>query len=398
MLLFALAPLLSPNYRALSEPRPNAYGGDFLADWIGGFIVRKGDREKLYDIAYAHELEHDLELVGFSWDESKYLRILYPPGYYVLVAPWSFLPAPMAAVLSYFLMVSFFLAAVAIWHRAHPQPVTLQGMLLAGVLYGPLWHSLLGGQKGTLWLLLFTSTFVLLERNRPFSAGLVFGLAALKPPLTLVVGIWMLLRGQWRFVLGCLTAGLFLVGLSLLVGWEACRGFVRMGVELRDVALSPDYPIERVQSWHGLFAMCLRERAAPEVTRWLTALADLLTLACLACLLRKPLRFGDDLFAVQFAGAVLATVLIAPHLLTYDLTLVLLPFVLVARLRHRMLTRMLVLAFTSCVVSETVAQVTQFPLSTPVLFVLLTVLVLLEAETPRTMNPAPSFATGTIPS
>ena len=44
----------SPNFRVTSDPQASPYAGDFLQEWIGGWIVRAGDRTRMYDAAYAY--------------------------------------------------------------------------------------------------------------------------------------------------------------------------------------------------------------------------------------------------------------------------------------------------------------------------------------------------------
>ena len=56
----------------------------------------------------------------------------------------------------------------------------------------------------------------------------------------------------------------------------------------------------------------------------------LATLIVLGVLLRGPVRVESPVFAAQFSGLVLATILVSPHLLTYDLTLLVLPATLLA--------------------------------------------------------------------
>ncbi len=61
---------------------------------------------------------------------------------------------------------------------------------------------------------------------------------------------------------------------------------------------------------------------------------SLLTIGLLARLLRGPLEPDQPKFELQFSGIILATLLLSPHLFTYDLTLLLLPFLLIAKTAH----------------------------------------------------------------
>ena len=72
--------------------------------------------------------------------------------------------------------------------------------------------------EGTFFLLLFAITYRLLARRQLFVAGAVFGLAAVKPQLMLVLLLVMLVQREWRFVAGLASTGVVLGVQSLIVG------------------------------------------------------------------------------------------------------------------------------------------------------------------------------------
>jgi hypothetical protein len=84
-------------------------------------------------------------------------------------------------------------------------------------------------------------------------------------------------------------------------------------------------------SFYSFLALPLRDHWSPLVIKTAAGILTLVTLAIVWHLLRGPLDFRSERFSIQYAGLVLATVLVSPRLLTYDLTLVLLPVFLLAR-------------------------------------------------------------------
>ena len=76
--------LVSPNFRPERGPDAIPYAGDFLHEWIGGYVIRAGDPARLYDREYTTALQHDPSLVGFEFRRDAYLPMVYPPFYYVL--------------------------------------------------------------------------------------------------------------------------------------------------------------------------------------------------------------------------------------------------------------------------------------------------------------------------
>jgi hypothetical protein len=349
--LFALAVMLlcSPYYKGLLALRWSAdqgrvtpdvtddpklpFGGDFLSEWVAGGIVRNGDRGRLYDPSYAYEVEHDPARVPFDFDKNALLLMFYPPAYYVLVTPFSFLPLQWAAMLWCALMAGCLIAATALAARTCPeQPRAFAWCLFLAFFFFPLVHDLNTGQKATLWLLLFTAVFVLLRSQRPFLAGLLFGLIALKPPLAVVLGLAMLVKGQWRFVAGSSVTVAAIIGLSFALGPEVFVRFLEWSLHAPDLMLRQEYTLlDMEHSFYSILALPLRDHLSPLVIKGVAGVLTLITLALVWRLLRGPLEFRSERFPLQFAGIVLATVLVSPRLLTYDLTLVLLPVFLLAR-------------------------------------------------------------------
>jgi len=357
VLIVASIYAFSPNFRNVGGPDASPYAGDFLQEWIGGYMVRAGDHHRLYDLAYARALQHDTDLVGFQFNEREYFPVVYPPFYYLVISPLSHLPMRTAAwVWGVFLTGCFAATAVLLgrgllFGAGHPtgiapslQPVDIgtdtqgsHGRLAAvlpwtlplAVLFVPLLESLSSSQKGTLCLLILTGTFLLLRRNRPLAAGMVFGLLAFKPQLTLVIAVAMLLKRQWRFVLGGILTGVVLVGLSLAVGWDACRAYARFATATADYVQNAGYDVHKSHCLYGFFTLLFGLPPTP-ATKVATLLAGCGVIYLLARTLRGPLAPGSPRFVAQFSSLIVATVLLSPHLFTYDLTVLLLPMVLLA--------------------------------------------------------------------
>ncbi len=317
--------------KPLHEDPP--FGGDFLTEWFAGYIIRRGECDRLYDPEYADEVQHDPAVVGFAFPEDRHLYLFYPPAFYLLVAPLSGLPLQGATLVWLGLMAACLVGAVFLLSRFGPRPpVPLGVVLLAALCFGPLLLSLQTGQKGTFWLLLFAGTYCLLRRERPFGAGLVFGLVILKPPLGVAVGLVMLWKRQFCFVAGCAVTVLLALVLSLALGQAVCASYLDMVTGVTNFTLHVDYPRHAEHGWYGFFSLSLFGVYPPLVIRGLALVLDLVTLGILLRLFQGRIEWAGEKFTIQFAGLVLATVLISPKLLTYDLTLILLPIYLLARL------------------------------------------------------------------
>lgn len=374
------------------EGDPPPFGGDFLSEWLGGDMVRHGDSNRLYDNEYVSRLQHDPEVVGVHFKPGEDLFLFYPPSYYLVVMPFSLLPIQLSALLWLGIMIFCLIAAAILLQRACPEtPYLFPSLLLAALLFGPAVHSLNSGQKGTLWLLVLTATFWLLRTDRPFRAGLVFGLLAFKPPLTLAIGLTMLLKWQWRFVGGSFVMLFVVIGLSLAMGPDVCVQYVRSITGAVNFTLRDVYPLDMEHSAYGFFALLFRDtEVSPNLVKGLSSLTGLLALAAVLWLCRGPLDFHGELFTLQFAGLVLATALMSLKLQLYDLTILLLPVVLLLRLGARAPgefapSRIPLIAaagalFLACSVSGGVARATSLQVSVLAVFAVLLGLTWLRSQ------------------
>lgn len=317
----------SPNFRFADAPDASPYAGDFLQEWVGGRIFREGDYSRFYDPDYAHEMEHDARLIGFRWNEQRYLPIVYPPFYYAIVSPLSRLPLPVAAWVWAALMVVCLIVSawVLITHaRKHSRQRVSPWLLPAALFFMPLIENFTSSQKGSVCLLILSITFVLLDRKQPYWAGLVFGLLAFKPQLTLVIAFAMLFKGQWRFVMGGVTTGLLLIGVSLAMGLDVCGQYVAFSAGAADYLQTSGYDLTKSHCLYGTLTLLNGGKATLPV-KCATVAAVLVVASLLAVALRHGLQPGTPRFRQQFSALVISTVLVSQHLFTYDLTILLLP-------------------------------------------------------------------------
>ena len=316
----------SANLRWQDGAQARPYAGDFIHEYSSAWIALHGDAARLYDLGYVHEVQHDRERMGFAWERDSVNVPYYPPPYYALIAPLAWLDYRDAARLWIALQVLAFAGAATLLVRAHPALAPALWWALPGaLLFPPLTTALVSGQKSALWLLVFAGTYACLRRGRRATAGAVFGLLVLKPPLALALGAVMLARREGAFAAGAAATGLALAGASLVLGVGVWEGWLRAMLE--PVAQDRDALLARATCWLGFSRLALGSYAGAGVVA-LTLALDALSLAALIPLWRGPLRPGPRL-AVAFAAVVLATALISPHLYAYDLTLLLLVFALV---------------------------------------------------------------------
>ncbi len=319
----------SPNFDSSQQIRQTPFGGDFLQEWVGGTVVRSENRSRLYDLEYFAGLQHDPTLVGFTWPESQYYPAIYPPFYYLLVSPFAALEYRTAVVLWCILSALALVASAALLLRYYPpaSQFFMLGFVLA-TIFVPTITCLNIGHKSTFLLLILTATFVLLYHKREGWSGIVFGLVAFKPHLALALWLMMLAKRQWRFVLGALATVSTLVLLSIWAGTDLCVDYFNVCLQTGNYIQTGGYQLTDAHCLWGAVQNALPGQSVVTVNV-VTAILSIFVIGLLAFILKG--RFGPKSsgFALQFAAMVLATVLLSPHLYFYDLTITLLPMVLI---------------------------------------------------------------------
>jgi hypothetical protein len=325
--ILALIFSYAENFNLAEGPDAAPYAGDFVHEYAAAWIVWQGDPGRLYEPRYVHGVQHDRAIVGFDWNVTGYSTPYYPPAYYLAISPLAAVSFVTSAQLWIGLMVACLVASAILLARTEPNMRAIAWAFPALFAFVPLSSGLVSAQKGTLWLLLFSVTYVLLRSSRTLPAGMVFGLLALKPPLGLAVSFVMLFGRQWRFLAGAALTAATLTGLGLLLGTDATLGWI--GAVLDPIAQDSAALLQDAHCWLGFSRLLLGDYGSAGVVV-LTGLLVGVTLFGCARLVRAPLRFREAAFPLQYSAAMLATPLVSPHLFSYDLTLLLLPLGILA--------------------------------------------------------------------
>lgn len=184
------------------------------------------------------------EWVKTGPDGSLYQEIFFERRYKFQYAPTSLIPyaaleaigvAPTPLVFNIFNRVFLLVGALGLgaiaWilirraqpERADPALPAVAALVVAGAsfLYFPLTYGYLLGQAQVWNNTLFILACLAWLFDRRMLAGVLIGLACLIKPQLAVLGLWGLLRRDWRFVAG--LAGIGVAGLALsvpLFGWR----------------------------------------------------------------------------------------------------------------------------------------------------------------------------------
>lgn len=289
-------------------------GPDFPLLYTGGWIVRHGQAAQLYDLHLQQAIQRQI------LNSDVLSTYVYPPHWSLVGVPLSLLRYGQAFALWSVLMLAAVLLSLVLLRVPAPVLRGRDGWLIAGLALGaaPVYAAFSAGQNSGLSLLLHSAILVTLLRRHDGLAGLLLALGMYKPQLFVMLGPLLLLERRWRclgvWALG--TGGLVLIG-GLLYGFQAFGAWLAL---LR----SPLFQGEEVRqagkyfSWQPFWIHLLGP----------TPLATALALGCMALTLLGLAwcwrRQREDP-ALRYAVAICGLLLIGPHTPVYDLTLLLIP-------------------------------------------------------------------------
>ena len=308
---FALVVAFSgTSYRSFAGPLK---GGDFVHFYTIGYLARTGAGPTIYDPAALHQAQ--ARLVPESAD--LFYPAVYPPQTALIFAPlsvWSYGTAALAwtclTIVGYILVV---------WCAWRPVRATLPSpafVIAVAAAFPPFWQLVLHGQTTIVVLAAFCLGWLALEKGRPFLAGLAFGLLGVKPQFAIPLAVIALLGRHWMMMSGALVS-LTIQGLGAwaILGSSAFEGFAHM---LQVVSTHADYLEPKPYQSHSLRAFM---RILPELWRfpaWVAASSVVLWYTARVWTAAASLR-------ARLSIVILAAVLVNPHLVVYDVTLLALP-------------------------------------------------------------------------
>jgi hypothetical protein len=221
--------------------------------------------------------------------------------------------------------------------------------VVASLTFVPLLLCLIQGQDSLLLFLLVVLAFTDLRRGRGFAAGCWFGLALFKFQIVLPIMLVLLLT-QSRRARSSLAVGFSLVALALaavsaaISGWSTFTAYANFLTHLRTQPFAGIAP-NAMANFRGITFLALGSDQSPFA---LTAIAILSLAAFVGAILAwhnvAPLSHphnptpedatmsaGLQQFDLAFAATCLFALLISYHLNPHDLTLLLLPMLLLLR-------------------------------------------------------------------
>ena len=288
-------------------PNDKLVGIDHLAFYSAARLVTEGQGARAYDYNYLAAYQTELGSRGYL---DAYRN---PPFYALLYVPTARLPYAV----SFWTWTAVSLLALWFGLRWLGSSRPAAAFVWAMAFY-PVFATVSFGQNSLLSFAVFALTFHLLERNRPFAAGLSAGLLLYKPQLLLCLGFWWLLdlRHYWQALVGLTVTGLALLAVSVVVLSEETQEFVR---RFREIARYDAFYFYNLHTPRGFWTLLFGDDKR---------LGDILGAVSSVIAAGAFVLFWWHYRAERalvFAGAVFVTLWASPHTMIYDWSLALVP-------------------------------------------------------------------------
>ncbi|MGI9101705.1 MAG: glycosyltransferase family 87 protein [Terriglobales bacterium] len=302
---------------------------DFRGFYSAAQMVRHGDRLRLYDLDLQAAYLFRYAPRPAQTQAMIELPFLHPAAVLVLFYPLTWLSKNIGYAIWTVLNLFLLLASTRLVQR---RLGGLEGNwpLLLAILFAPVTVCILHGQTSMLVLFLYSASFVLLMDKKVFLAGCLVGLASFKFQLVLGFIAVFVLRRCWRFIAGFAVGAAVIGALSILMaGWRQMWNY-------------PAYLRFFTTHFHFFSHISVPEMitffVGHEPPFWVTVTWSAVVIVG-AAIPWKDLETG-------FLIAILADVLSAHYIVSYDLVIVLLPMaVACSRLRREEQANWLQIAF-----------------------------------------------------
>ncbi len=293
-------------------------GTDYLMFYTAGSTLSAGDQSLLYD--FENQFQRQVEIIGP--DHQDFFAYINLPFLAWLYVPLSNLPYLWSFAVWSVIGLALLWGSLKLLDR--PQA------FLLSLTFFPVIANFTFGQNAFVSLFLLSVVYACWVRDRKLAAGMILAFLLYKPQLVMGIGfLWVLnfrkdLQALVGFVLGCglVSAILFLTMPDATAAY---------GVFARDVlpTLSEwgEFPIVHMHQIRGFWQLLLPSVLSEPL--WI--IGNLIGLFFFWQLWSRGYADGDKKF--WFAAAILLTLWTTPHAILYDMSLLLIPAVLLWQAR-----------------------------------------------------------------
>lgn len=341
-------------------------GTDFLSFWTSGRMLA-AEQE-----VYGQAAHIAAQRAYFVQQGEAFTAFFYPPSFLPLCRLLGLPPYFVSLAIWLVATGAFYAWSISRWLGTFLRERPALSILFAA--FPPVLITITHGQTAFLVAGLLGAGVYFVPR-RPLVAGVLFGLATIKPQFGPLVPLALLLTGQWRVILAASVSALTLAALATMAfGAQQWSEWLALSSAAQAAMSEGSVGFAKMVS---LFAGA-RLLGAPD---WLAyALHTVLSAGVIVAFTLAAARRGwsDALGAAMLAGAPLVT----PFVLDYDMLLIAFPLIWLAGQQHRPWEKFVILlAFAAPALARPLAMSVGLPILPPILLALF-VLVLRRALEP----------------
>lgn len=292
-------------------------GADFVSFYTAGALVVSGAGEMLYDAEVQAVFQRKI------FGRPTPLPYYHPAFEALLFAPLSLMTFS-AAYLAWAAVNVTLLMTIPFLLRPHiSAPGNILCLFLVCFLFFPIWVSLLQGQDSVLLLLLYVLAYRRLQEDQDGWAGALLALGLFKFHLVLPAVIIIAATRGRRFA-GWFMASAFTLAMISIVTTGGARGYISFLLSNnRNLAFETIKP-SIMPNLRGLVSQFGGDY------EWVSPVVGLLSLLVLLASLIAVLKekSGNQSLDLVYALALITTLLVSYHLNPHDLSLLLLPVLL----------------------------------------------------------------------
>ena len=293
-------------------------GVDFADFYAAARIVRDGHGRELYDPAVQNQY-----LIRYAGRVGTFF--IHPPFETLIYFPFAMLPLRWAYTLwSGFQAVQLIVISTLL-RKIVLRKVSWRFLIVIFLLFVPVLLDFLHGQDSLLLLLMLSLAFVQSEQHQYFAGGCLMGCGLFKFHLVVPAVIPCIFVKRKGLLWGFAFTALALLMVSVWIsGLGAITAYTRFLLQLNSLPLVGIHDAQKA-NLRGLFGLLL-----PGYQHTASYLSLLSSALVMYLAVRSSLLAREDVRSARlaFANAVFAAVLVGYHLSPHDLTILLLPMVL----------------------------------------------------------------------
>jgi len=287
-------------------------GADFIVFYSSALLALGGEAALAYDQAILNAFQY--EILGI---EAHNLAWYYPPVNFLFLIPFtslSYLEAFWAwTILTTLSLMIVIRQITPIWYIPLLVPLCF-----------PVAYSMVAGQNGVLTAAIIGAGLIMLPRSATV-AGLLFGLLIYKPQLAVVIPFCLLAGRHYRTFVSMAVSAVALILMSWLVfGIEPWIAFIHGMVHKSDSLYGPALDVwARIPT---VIIMALQVFESSKIAWILQACVSVTAITIAAWVWSTSAKPGTLALAL-----VAATPLVSPHILDYDMAILIIPIAFLAK-------------------------------------------------------------------